>query len=304
MKMLILVQCVKRGVKLNMKKFVGSLLALFAIGATFASCDYAETSYRDYLNASMKVKKSDGVTPASNLALTFYDWIINYKDGSAVRERFEDPSFVTDASGAYSFKSAELRLQSGYEAESCQTVCVEEETTWEEQCDYYEDECVEWDDYGNCLYTDSFCQSYSWYPVTYCTAWGEDCEYYYPSRDVADISQAYSEITYQNVGGLEVVASPTDWTPATAYASTTTAVEGTNDKVVTMEWTQDDTFVTGLAVDAARSTNGKIAKSKLLRKRAIRPAVRVFKSSELATLTPKQRAKLEATRALWGAQKK
>lgn len=261
------------------------LFATILVGAVaIVGCDPAETRYRDYLNATVNVKAGDGVTPVSGLAVQAYDWVIKYKDGSTVTERFEDPSFVTAKNGGFNFLSGELALQSGHIASDCTRVCVEESY-------YYDYRCVEWDLDGYCTWEEQ-------YPVWYCTRYMNDCDYYYPTRNIDDIELTYAEITYGF--GTSAVTTPSEafTTPEQALATSKTPF-GKNDTLVEFNWAQDDVFITPVSSNLAVSGKSKLARRPVARK----PSV-IMSLSQLDELSTKQKQKLEEVRKLCGATKR
>jgi hypothetical protein len=77
---------------------------------------------------------------------------------------------------------------------------------------------------------------------SYCSQYGQDCTYYYPSRNIKDITTAYSEITYP-VGAARVTTQSQYSTLAADGAqSMSTTLDHTT--TVTAQWTQNDRFIT------------------------------------------------------------
>lgn len=265
-----------------MKKVFAAVLALGMMAAAVTGCDPESTYYRDYLNATVHVKASDGTSPVADLPVETYDWIINFTDGSQVIERFQDSRFVTGADGGFSFKSEELDLYSGREYSSCTTVCVE----WTTYCEEY---CVEWDEDGYCTWYETSCSDY-------CSLYGQDCDYYYPARSVSQIESAWTEISYYLGNSLVTTPSETVATPATAFSSTS-APYSDNDTLVEKYWNQNDVFITPISGSSVQ----KPARSKLARKPIARPAAKILKASEL---NAKQLERLDAVRKSWGATKR
>jgi hypothetical protein len=239
--------------------FAVSMLALGSIVFGIAACGGLDSNELDFLSASGTTTLADGVTPASGLAISAYNWVVSYKDGSTVAYPFTQlGGFVTDGSGNFTFDSASIGLQSGTQQESCVDVCVSYSTGYEDVCTDWESEstdyCSSWsyDDY----YDEDYCSSWSTDTTEYCAAWGtesysycsaygQDCSWYYPSRDVSDIAQAYSEITYP-VGPSSVVTTQSTYSTTPDMAFSSTQEKGKNTVTTSQLWTQDDQFITAL----------------------------------------------------------
>lgn len=187
--------------------------------------------------------------------------------------------------------------------EDCTEDCWDEcgETCWEE--------CDEWGCWPVCepycdTYCDTTCNTYCdetcewscsevWVPgYSECVAYGEVCNYYYPSRDFSDVVRAWGEVGIKKNNAVHHVKSD----------NVTLRKDGQVDK---RHWSQSDRFVTPLETPS-KATSSKIASNlervkKMLvaeRKKSgkyrSRKSPRIFKESEIDQMTPGQRATYDA----------
>jgi hypothetical protein len=250
------------------RRNIGTLSLLGAAGL-FSACDgsSSSTEYNDYLSASGSVYEADGTTKVGGLGITAYDWVVSYKDGSTVAVPFDYPTSTSavadDTFGTFAFGSTELALNSGNTAQSCTDVCVQWSVGYEEVCylwdteeycaDWYGDECVDWD-------TDLYCALPGLEPYDYCSGWGQDCEFYYPARNIHDINSAYSEITY-DTGSSSSITTTSEWTTLAPDAVISETTSNTTNKhtltTVNETWTQADEFITPFLSAASTSRAAK-----------------------------------------------
>jgi hypothetical protein len=240
-----------------------SFIIGIAMSATALSmgCDTSTTEYKDFLTAAGTVYKDDGRTPAQNLAITNYHWVTTFSDGSTVGNPFTTTAVSTDSNGKFGFNSNQLQLYSGREEESCDDICVDWETgyedvciDWETSCDDY---CADWeiDDEGNeyCAdwetSCDDYCADWETDSYDYCAEYGQDCEYYYPTRSASDIVSAYSEITYNDGASVVTTQSEETATPGTSLQKT--SVKNGDDTVVTEKWLENDSYISTIASTSA-----------------------------------------------------
>lgn len=302
----------------------------FLTAAVLASC----VSTDDYLHAQGTVFLSDGRTPAKNLPLIEYRWVVNYKDGSTVTNPFYGSDLKTDSSGVFAFDSGELWLKSGNAESHCSDVCVSESTGYETRCTTTrrtcEDRCTDWerDSSGDERCTEweesctETCEESTVTSYQYCDTYAQDCTYTYPSRTASDIRSAYAEISYW-FGPLPM-SSQSQYSTLAREGLRSSSVRTDNHTQITENWTQNDTFVTLLSSNAGQSSqpllsaltrrqqeitdarNAKKARTTFGSARSLGrsyPAARLIRSQDLGTLTVQQKAALSAVRKSCGAKK-
>jgi hypothetical protein len=277
--------------------FAFTLAAVVAGAAALASgCDSEDTFYYDYLKATGIVTQVDGKTAVPNIAISNYDWIVTFTDGSTIAVPFVSVG-TTDTEGKFGFDSTQLDLHSGNLAESCTDVCLATATEYEDVCynwvtEQGDEYCTGWDydEWGDEYCTgwayeegETYCSSWGTESYEYCTLWGEDCEYYYPARDVSDIASAYTEIT-TNIGGATYTIPSSNVTlAADAYTRNSTTAPNGEDTIVDMLWTQNDVFASPLVIGVAAQQKKLERESKLnARQKAIVQARNAAKKVEKA----------------------
>jgi hypothetical protein len=263
--------------KLVRKTAFLSIPLAFATAAAVlaAGCESGPETYDyDYLRANGFVAEADGQTPIPGVAIGEYDWVVSYTDGSTVAVPFATPGVVTDGTGSFSIASDKLSLQSGNQETSCTDVCTATDTVEIDECydwetEYGDEYCADWEYDEN---GDEYCADWEqdetdvcvdWEPTydTECVEWGTDCDYYYPSRNIDDIAQAYSQISY-TYGDSAVTTVSRDITfPAGAVTSTSTQLNSAGDTELDRLWTQNDFFVTPISHAAL---SARIAQAKAL----------------------------------------
>lgn len=234
------------------------------IASLAAGCVFGPSTYSyDYLSATGTLYQADARTPVAGALIESYDWIVSFTDRSTVAVSFK-PAVTTDAAGQFKFDSSKLSLHSGNEAESCTDVCVESETRYEDYCAEWTTEtddefCVDWEidseGYEYCSdweYSpgETYCSAWETSSYEACVAWGEDCDYYYPARDIGDITQAYSEITYSFGGFNGFAESSTTNYPGTSVVTNSTTDPNSGDTTVNTIWSEIDSFTLPLVVGA------------------------------------------------------
>jgi hypothetical protein len=270
------------------------------ISAFAAGCFGPDTFYYDYLNASGTVYQADARAPLAGALIQNYDWIVSYTDRSTVAVSF-NPAVTTDAAGQFNFDSSNLSLQSGNLSESCTDVCVEYETQYEDYCSEWTTEtgdeyCADWeidsegDEYCADWETsagDTYCSAWSTDSYEACVAWGQDCDYYYPARDIGDISEAYAEITYSLGGGGSLVTqSSTTNYPATSVQKVSTKDAESGDTTVDSTWLETDNFTSPILFSTLSTPARTALTANQTRITAERNATRIKKARKITQPLP------------------